>query len=105
MRKNQRLTRKLFINLRGPGRFFHTTHFSLRTTQDPSGPKVGVSASKKVSKLATTRNRTRRRAYAVITKLLPNLEKKLYLISVKPGGEKLKGESLKQELAELLKKG
>jgi ribonuclease P protein component len=102
--KSKRLPRKLFLVLRGPGRTFHSEHFSLRTAESGDDTRIGVSVSKKISKLATTRNRTRRRVYAAVSEALP-LPKKLFLISAKTGADKLKGESLEAELAELLKKG
>lgn len=104
LRKSARLTRELFLNLRGPGRFFHTAHFSLRTAEAPGSGRIGVSVSKKVSKQAVIRNRTRRRVYSTVSSMIPELPKRLMLISAKPGAEKLKGAILEQELAELLKK-
>jgi ribonuclease P protein component len=104
-KKSKRLTRRLFLNLRGPGRYFHTEHFSLRTAPSGDGARVGISVSKKISKKAVVRNRTRRRAYAAIAQVLPTLPKKLFLISAKPGAEDLKSTVLVDELAELLKKG
>jgi len=105
LKKSQRLSRDHFKNLgRAPG-FFHSEHFLLRATDSPLGPRVGISVSKKVAKAAHLRNRTRRRAYAAVADLIPSLSKKLYLIAAKPGALSLKGDELKRELAELLKKG
>ncbi|MDB5194237.1 MAG: Ribonuclease protein component [Parcubacteria group bacterium] len=105
LKKSERLTRALFEYLRGPGRYFHSAHFSLRTADSTTGLRIGVSVSKKVAKRANIRNRIRRRAYEAVRGLIPELPKKLFLISAKAGAEGLKGAALKQELAELLKKG
>lgn len=66
--------------------------------------KVAVSVSKKVSKRAVVRNRIRRRTYSAIRKLLPNLSNNLFLLIAKPRAENVRGEKLKNELAELFKK-
>ena len=67
--------------------------------------KVAVSVSKKVSKMANLRNRTRRRAYAAIEKVIDSLPNKHFLVIAKPGAEKLQGQAILSELAGLLKKG
>jgi ribonuclease P protein component len=103
--KSKRLKRDHFKNLLTSRRFFHTAHFTLRLAESEFGPKIGVSVSKKVAKRANLRNRTRRRVYAAIRDLNLPLEGRLYLIVAKAKAETLKGENLKQELAELLKKG
>lgn len=66
--------------------------------------KVAVSVSKKVSKRAVVRNKIRRRAYSAIRELIPNFSDNLFLLVAKPGAEKVQGEKLKNELAELFKK-
>lgn len=105
LKKSQRLKRDNFKNLQDARRFFHSEHFLLRAAESPLGPRVGISVSKKVAKAAHIRNRIRRRAYAAITPLIPNLSQKLYLIAAKPGAASAHGETLRAELAELLKKG
>ena len=105
LKKPLRLNRTLVKDLLDSRRSFHTEHFLLRTADSPTGPRIGVSVSKKVSKSAVARNRVRRRAYAAVSSLVPELGKKLYLISAKPSAAALKIDALKSELAELLKKG
>lgn len=76
----------------------------LSAPYDGVRPRVAASVSKKVSKKAVIRNRTRRRMYAALTPFLSALPPKLILISAKSGAEKLSAEVVTQELAELLKK-
>lgn len=105
LKKGARLRRELFKNLLDSRRFFHTEHFLLRSADSPSGPRIGVSVPKKVAKQAVLRNRTRRRAYAAVEDLVKDLPKKVYLVIAKPGAQMLRGDALRRELAELLKKG
>jgi ribonuclease P protein component len=102
--KNKRIPRKLFKPLIGSRFFFHSRNFTLRVANSDE-IRVSVSVSKKVSKQAVTRNRIRRRAYAVMAELMPNLPNKLFLLIAKPGSLKLKMDDLREELAELMKKG
>ncbi len=67
-------------------------------------PRVAVSVSKKVSKSAVIRNKVRRRVYSAVRDLIPVLTNNFFLLIVKPGAEKIKGQNLKNELAKLLKK-
>lgn len=102
--KSKRIPRELFKNLLNSRKYLNSPHLILRI-----GPServgVAVSVSKKVSKKAVVRNRTRRRIYSAISPLIPDLDNNLYLVVAKPGADKLKGEALKSELAELIKKG
>jgi ribonuclease P protein component len=66
--------------------------------------RVAVSVSKKISKKAVVRNKIRRRAYSAVREFLPQLRVNLYWLIAKPGAEKIKGEHLKTELSDLLKK-
>lgn len=108
--KQKRIPRKLFKQIIEQSRtaspvprFVHSKHFSLRFAESPRGEtRVAVSVSKKVSKSAVLRNRTRRRAYSSLRHVLPALGAGMYLISAKPGAEKLKGEALKLELGSML---
>ena len=64
--------------------------------------RVAVSVSKKISKQAVERNGIRRRAYAVVSKIISNLEPGLYLILAKPGAKGLHGQNLENEINKLL---
>lgn len=101
--KNLRISRRLFGSIMESGRVFHSPHFSLRLAPADSA-RVAVSVSKKVSKSAVARNRSRRRAYAAIAPLVFALPPKLYLFSAKSGADRLNAQELKSELAALLKK-
>ncbi|MEX0932420.1 MAG: ribonuclease P protein component [Parcubacteria group bacterium] len=108
--KQKRIPRKLFKQIieQSSGatsrpRFLHSKHFSVRFADfGGESARIAVSVSKKVSKSAVLRNRTRRRAYSSLRDSLPLLKAGLYLVSAKPGAEKLKGEALKLELEDLL---
>ncbi|MEX2014268.1 MAG: ribonuclease P protein component [Parcubacteria group bacterium] len=102
--KKSRIPRKLFKPLLGSRQFFNSEHFSLRTAESGNA-RLSVSVSKKVSKKAVVRNRVRRRVYSAARELMPSLPSKLFLLAAKSGALKIKGESLKLELADLLKKG
>jgi ribonuclease P protein component len=109
--KSQRIPRSEFQNIAKQGRFIASTHFSLKyspstssTRQSAISPRtqIAVSVSKKVSKSAVVRNRTRRRAYSALRDLLPHLKPGMYLFMAKVGADKLKGDVLRLELANLL---
>jgi ribonuclease P protein component len=67
--------------------------------------RVGVSVSKKVSKKAVVRNRTRRRAYAALAPLLALSSEEALPHLGQARSRKAQGRDSKEELAELLKKG
>jgi ribonuclease P protein component len=77
------------------------THFSLRISPSPS-LKVVISVSKKVSKLAVTRNLVKRRVRAVLRPLLSSLKPASYLFIARSGAETIKGKALEQEFSKLL---
>lgn len=100
-RKN-RIPRKLFVGILSSRNYLNSDLFSLRI--GPSDDvKAAVSVSKKVSKKAVVRNRTRRRVYSIIMSLLPHFKPGLYLFIAKPGAEKIKGEDLKKEISKLIR--
>lgn len=86
------------------GKLFHSIHFLLRKAPLEGKALFGVSVSKKISKRAVVRNTVRRRAYAALRPLVPQIGAGVYLFSAKPGADKVKGAFLAAELAELLKK-
>jgi len=101
--KKRRIPRKLFPGIILSKNISHSKYFNLRITPYHEA-RLAVSVSKKVSKKAVLRNRTRRRAYAAIGPSLANLPGALYLLSAQPGAEKLKGKELLEQLAQLFKK-
>ena len=102
--RNRRIPRELFEVILKSGKKVDSKHFSLRTAPSKT-PRLAVSVSKKISKKAVTRNRIRRRTYSAVRNILTTLPNKLFLLIARPGADKLKGEELKNELAELLSKG
>ena len=71
--KNRRIQRKMFDTILKSGRKYFSDSFILyiaKFTQEEAGhpSKFSFSVSKKVSKLAVSRNRLRRRGYSVISK-------------------------------------
>ncbi|MGB3922012.1 MAG: ribonuclease P protein component [Minisyncoccia bacterium] len=102
--RNRRISRELFEVILKFGKKVDSKYFFLRTAPSKTA-RLAVSVSKKISKKAVVRNKIRRRTYSVVRELLPALPKKLFLLIAKPGTDKLRGEELKNELAELLSKG
>ena len=103
--KAKRIPRKLFGELLLSKRYANSPHFSLRVSPLQEGSsRFAVSVSKKVSKKASVRNTIRRRVYSVLRNLGPLAHPGLYLFIAKPGSDKIKGEMLSNEVAELLKK-
>lgn len=101
--KKQRVPKDLFNLFLGAKRG-DSKHFSLKFVESDKEKRVAVSVSKKVSKSAVLRNRTRRRAYSSVSKIFPSISNGLYLISAKADSENIKGEELDQELAVLLQR-
>ncbi len=102
--KDRRISRKLFKPLLASRKYFNSTHFTARVASSDEA-RIAISVSKKISKSAVVRNKIRRRVYSATRDLFPHLSKNLFLLVAKSGAEKLKGQSLKDELALLLKKG
>ena len=78
-------------------------HFYLRTTPTEA-TKVIISVSKKISKKAVVRNTIKRRLRPLLREITLELEPKTYMIVAKTGADKIKGQALREELAELFKK-
>ena len=77
-------------------------HFTLRTVPvDPSKTQVAVVVSKKVAKLAVTRNRIRRRIYAALEaeNLVPAMSLMTVIIVQDTWAEQCVFSELRQELA------
>ena len=101
--KNRRIPRELFKPLLESRKYFNSAHFSLRIAKAET-PRLTISVSKKVSKKAVVRNKIRRRVYSAVHNLMPELSDNLFLLIAKVGSENIKGQDLKDELVELLKK-
>src|SRR3954469_8596110 len=105
--KQRRISRKLFPLILSTGRRHNSPHLLFycapieNGTEKPS--QFSFSASKKVAKLATDRNRLRRRGYSIITPLLPRIRPGyLCFFSFKKGSGTISFEVLEQEVATLL---
>jgi ribonuclease P protein component len=77
--------------------------FSLRVTPS-SRTEIIISVPKKVAKKAVDRNLIKRRVRAVMRSLLKDLKPASYLIIALSGAQELKGQVLKEELAQLFKR-
>jgi ribonuclease P protein component len=97
--KDKRLPRELFTELLERSKYANSLHFSLRYVLGGT-TRIGVSVSKKNSRKAVIRNRTRRRVYSSLRSAV--LPQGLFLFVAKKGAETLKGEVLSQELHSLL---
>lgn len=100
--KSQRIAREGFKPLLESKKYANSAYFSLKTASQ-SHFKAAVSVSKKVSKKAVLRNRTRRRAYGALAALMP-IKPGLYLFIAKPGAESLSASEIAGEFATLIKK-
>jgi ribonuclease P protein component len=80
-----------------------TTHFSLRVSPS-SHTEMIISVSKKVAKKAVVRNLIKRRVRAVMRGFLPDLKPASYLLIALSGAQEVKGQALREELAQLFKK-
>ncbi len=104
--KKRRIQRKEFENILKYGQRFNSSHlgiFLVKQELKESLSRFAVSVPKKVFKLATDRNKFRRRGYSVIHKL-----EKVFptgfmcLLAFKKGSEKLRFDELESELTKLL---
>ncbi len=103
--KKKRIPRILFKKIISSKLGGYSKYFSIRYSEpDNTEVRFAVSVSKKVSKSAVIRNKTRRRVYSAAASLLPSLKNGLYFISVKAGAESLKLEDIKAELQKMLLK-
>lgn len=100
--REHRIPRELFSKLLKTGNIRRSEFLNLKKSPH-NETRIGVSVSKKISKMAVIRNRTRRRIYSALRPYIKELPHSLYLVSANPGADKLKGERLKSALAQLFK--
>jgi ribonuclease P protein component len=76
LRKNHRLPRSLFDTVFARGKSTHSPHFIKKSLPVRSWEEfvVSVVVPKKVARLATSRNRMKRRVYGVVRELIPELK-------------------------------
>jgi ribonuclease P protein component len=102
--KRQRMRKEQFSRVLLKGVAYHTPHFLLRTIP-ASTAGFAVSVSKKVAAQAVDRNRVRRRVYATLAGIIPELRQPvLALFSAKAGARDLSFEAQRQEILLILKK-
>lgn len=97
--KNRRISRNDLKQASGLGKSLNSSHFFIKVIHtDTPTSKFAVSVSKKVSKLAVVRNKVRRRVYSAIRNQFLGLKPAFYIVSAKPGADKLKIDELVSEL-------
>lgn len=98
--KNRRISRSDLKEVRGVGKSVNSSHFFLKVMHvDTPVSKFAVSVSKKVSKKAVVRNKVRRRVYSVVRNQFLGLKPAFYLISAKPGADRLSNDELVAEIS------
>ena len=101
--REKRLTRAEFIETAKKKKVFRSPAFLLSVTYHTEN-KAAVVISKKIAKNAPSRNKARRRIYAILEEFFPLLNKKAYMVIVlKPESLELSFEDSKKELIHLLK--
>jgi RNase P protein component len=91
------------ISLLGKSRRYETAHFSVMAAKNKAflGPKVSVTCSKKVCPKAVDRTSHRRRGYAAVASLMPELSKDTgILVLYRKNAKKEPLENLRLELRE-----
>ncbi|MDB5266775.1 MAG: Ribonuclease protein component [Parcubacteria group bacterium] len=101
--QRRRIPRELFNELLVRSEYRNSGFFTVRYKKVGAEARFGVSVSKKVSRSAVIRNRTRRRVYAALRSHLHDLPAGAYLFVAKIGAERLQGEDLRAELEPLIK--
>lgn len=106
LKKKNRVNKHLFTDVIKGGTVYYSQNLSLRVikTQD-SKPKFSVYAPKKELKSAVKRNLLRRRAQAVLHKILTKVDQKINcVILLKKGALDIPFPKLEDEIIFLLKK-
>ena len=102
LRKTERLPRSDFLPFFKTGKRFHGANLSIVYTPYPTF-HAAVVVSKKVSKLAVTRNTIRRRLYAQL-RLLRTSKPGVYIVTVKPAFAVLTRKTMQQETKSLIER-
>ena len=101
LKRSHKISRREFLSV-SPARPFHTDYFSIRAVP-AENPRFSVVVSKKVARTAVSRNRLRRRVYAVLAEALPRMRAPLRAsIYAKKGAETLSYPDIKKEILFLL---
>ena len=103
----QKVTRDLFATVLAKGRIYHSPHLSFRihTTSQEETSAFSFVVSKKVARLAVSRNRLKRRGRSVIKKIEHCIHKPyIGAFFFKKGSVKISFQELEEEILQLLKK-
>lgn len=101
--KKQRIPQAAARDVFMLGQSLSSPHFFLKTLKTEGESRFAVSISKKVAHTAVLRNRTRRRTYAALRPMVPNIKSGLLIgFSVKKGGESLSMNAIATEIQALL---
>jgi ribonuclease P protein component len=103
LKKAQRLSRTDFATYFKGGKRLHTDCATLVFHPHPSFHGAVV-VSKKVSKLAVTRNTIRRRVYAQLYKLPPGSKNGVFVVLIKPTYSQLTKQSARTQIQLLIER-
>ncbi len=105
--KLQRATRTLFTDILKKGKVYHSPHLSFRVYKisPKEAPAFSFVVSKKVARLAVSRNVLKRRGRSVIQKIKERIQNHCVgAFFFKKGAEKLSFKELEEEVVFLLSK-
>jgi len=103
--KKQRINRALFQEVLSKGARYHSPHLSLCVLWKATNTRqFAFVVSKKILRLAVTRNKVRRRGYAIVRGLKEEVSPSIVgAFFFKKGAERLLFVALKQEIRDLLR--
>ncbi len=106
MNKSHRILKnREFTKVIRSGKKIYTQNFSIYYCNNSDQYHIGITVSKKVSKLAVTRNLIKRRIVAAINELdLNNNFKKDVVIIVKPTAHNIQYQEIQKEISGIFKK-
>lgn len=103
LKKTQRVQRADFAGFLKNGKRFHSTHITIIFTSFPTF-HASVVVSKKVSKLAVTRNTLRRRVYAKLATVKNKDKTGVFIAVLKPSFATLTKKMAQEEVTQLIVK-
>lgn len=103
LKKTQRVQRADFAGFLKNGKRFHATHMTIVFTPFPTF-HASVVVSKKVAKLAVTRNTLRRRVYAKLAALKNKEKTGVFIAVLKPSFGALTKKMAQEEVTQLIVK-
>lgn len=101
--KSKRLSTETFKKIIEKGQSFHGPFLIIRAYKTAKQSHFGISVPKKVSKLASSRNKIKRQIYSIISKL--NIKEGFEVIVIaKTGLEKLNFDNIRDEVEKIFVK-